>query len=377
MPVPSTISDLSATPSLNSPAGSDAVGNTLDDYLRGHAAIIRQVSDAKADKASPTFTGTVTESAITSAAATDLTLNAPTGQNIKAQINNATVATIDSSGNVGIGGAPTGISTYPTVDVQGSSGAAYRLRTASVAGYIYSDAAGVTFGSATNHPVNFFTNGTQKMTLDAGGNLGIGDTSPSTRGKFSVLAGLSSYSAVTTPTGGGGGGQQAIYYNAVKISAIDTTLNDGTVGSEKSQVTLSTIVNGTLTAAFRIDQSANALVIGPGGLGYGTGSGGTVTQATSKSTAVTLNKTNGQITMNNAALAAGVIVRFSLSNSTLSSADLMTVQVMGGVIEPMDYNVWTVGGGTGAVYICVKNVAAVSRSEAVVIGFAVIKAVTA
>jgi hypothetical protein len=42
-----------------------------------------------------------------------------------------------------------------------------------------------------------------------------------------------------------------------------------------------------------------------GGLGYSTGAGGAITQGTSKSTAVTLHKVCGSITMHNAALAAG------------------------------------------------------------------------
>lgn len=44
MPVPSSISDLSTTPSLNSPAGTESP-STVDDYLRTHAAFIRQVDD--------------------------------------------------------------------------------------------------------------------------------------------------------------------------------------------------------------------------------------------------------------------------------------------------------------------------------------------
>lgn len=45
MPVPTTLSDLSATPSLNSPQGTESAKGTIDDYLRAHAAFIRQVSD--------------------------------------------------------------------------------------------------------------------------------------------------------------------------------------------------------------------------------------------------------------------------------------------------------------------------------------------
>lgn len=41
MPVPSTIADLSSTAALNSPAGSDAIASTLDDYLRATQAILK------------------------------------------------------------------------------------------------------------------------------------------------------------------------------------------------------------------------------------------------------------------------------------------------------------------------------------------------
>lgn len=50
MPVPASISDLSTTPALNSPAGSESPA-LVDDYLRTHAAFIKQVNDATALKA--------------------------------------------------------------------------------------------------------------------------------------------------------------------------------------------------------------------------------------------------------------------------------------------------------------------------------------
>ena len=48
MPVPSSISDLSTTPALNSPPGSESP-SSIDDYLRTHAAFIKQINDLKAD----------------------------------------------------------------------------------------------------------------------------------------------------------------------------------------------------------------------------------------------------------------------------------------------------------------------------------------
>lgn len=60
MPVPSTIADLSSTASSNYPSGSESIGTSLDDYIRSHAAIIKQVSDAKADTSHTQASSTVT-----------------------------------------------------------------------------------------------------------------------------------------------------------------------------------------------------------------------------------------------------------------------------------------------------------------------------
>ena len=47
MAVPTSITDLSDTIASNSPAGSDIIGGTLDNYLRAHAGIIHQESQNK------------------------------------------------------------------------------------------------------------------------------------------------------------------------------------------------------------------------------------------------------------------------------------------------------------------------------------------
>src|SRR5512133_2781966 len=55
MPVPTAITDLSATAASNSPSGSDAVFPDLDNYLRAHASLIRQ-GDTKASDVSSAST---------------------------------------------------------------------------------------------------------------------------------------------------------------------------------------------------------------------------------------------------------------------------------------------------------------------------------
>ncbi len=129
--------------------------------------------------------------------------------------------------------------------------------------------------------------------------------------------------------------------------------------------------------AMRIDSSGNVLVTNAGGgLGYGTGSGGTVTQATNKSTTVTLNKPTGQITMNNAALGAGASVNFQLSNSLLAASDSIVVQPSFGA-NSQTYTAQATFCGSGAAYIRVTNTSGGSLSEAVTLNFAIIKGATA
>lgn len=106
-------------------------------------------------------------------------------------------------------------------------------------------------------------------------------------------------------------------------------------------------------------------------LGYAAAAQGTVTQATSKSTAVTLNKSAGQITTNNAALNANTTVTFTFNNSTISANDTVIVTVAAGATAG-GYNAWITGLTAGAATIALRNITGGSLSEAVVLNFAVI-----
>ena len=64
-------------------------------------------------------------------------------------------------------------------------------------------------------------------------------------------------------------------------------------------------------------------------LGYSSAAQGTVTQATSKSTGVTLSKSAGQITMDAAALGATTNVTFTLTNTLLSLKEVVIVNGLG------------------------------------------------
>jgi hypothetical protein len=106
----------------------------------------------------------------------------------------------------------------------------------------------------------------------------------------------------------------------------------------------------------------------------GIGVGGTQTQGTSKSTGVELNALTGQITMHNATLNAATTVTFVLTNSYIAAGDLLVLNhVSAGTPGSYTLNARATG---GAASIDVRNISAGNLSEAIVIGFAVIKGAT-
>ena len=137
---------------------------------------------------------------------------------------------------------------------------------------------------------------------------------------------------------------------------------------------LTTPVLGVATGT-SLNTTGNQTITGTGKQGYATGSGGVVTQLTSKATGVTLNKTNGQITTNNANLLAATTVSFTLTNSTIEAGDIIVMNhITGGTIGSYLFQASTLA---GSATIYVTNWTAGALAEAIGIRFAVIKVVDA
>lgn len=113
------------------------------------------------------------------------------------------------------------------------------------------------------------------------------------------------------------------------------------------------------------------------GVGYATGAGGAVTQATNKTTGVTLAKMSGAITLNNAALAAGAEATFTVANTAIAAGDVVICNhasagtsgsyavVASNIVAATSFD------------ITVSNLSAGSLSEAIVINYVVIRGVSA
>jgi hypothetical protein len=127
-----------------------------------------------------------------------------------------------------------------------------------------------------------------------------------------------------------------------------------------------TVIGGTTPAAV-----TGTNVYASAEIGYNATAQGTVTQATSKATGVTLNKSSGQITMNAASLAAGTTVLFTLTNSTITAKDVLIVNVGSGGTSGA-YWPYVANVAAGTAVIGVYNNTASPLAEAIVINYAII-----
>lgn len=107
--------------------------------------------------------------------------------------------------------------------------------------------------------------------------------------------------------------------------------------------------------------------------GYATGGGGTVAQSGNKSTAVTLNKLTGEVTLQATSIAAAGSATFALNNSQLVAGDQLncTHHATG------TFGAYTINGrvtGAGVASIVVRNNTAGALAEAIVIKFTIVRA---
>jgi hypothetical protein len=143
----------------------------------------------------------------------------------------------------------------------------------------------------------------------------------------------------------------------IGVAFADQVISGGTIDNTPVGATTPSTIEGTTVYA---DTE----------IGYGTPAQGAVTQITSKSTGVTLNKSAGQITMDAASLAATTNVTFTLTNSLLSAKDVLILNVTNGTSA--SYNAFVSSMAAGSATITLRNISASPLAEAVVINFAII-----
>jgi len=130
-----------------------------------------------------------------------------------------------------------------------------------------------------------------------------------------------------------------------------------------------TVDGGTTVTVFDLNRP---LLAGAGlGVGFTTGSGGTVTQASSRTTGVTLNKKCGAVTLYSAA-GTSAYTSFTVTNSLITANDVIVVNQQSGTNT---YLVFVTAVATGSFRITFSAVSG-TATDAPVFNFAVIEGVS-
>jgi hypothetical protein len=232
--------------------------------------------------------------------------------------------------------------------------------------------AGLLAGVGEAHIDNIEINGNAIISTDTNGNI---DLTPNGSGEVNISKVDIDSGAIDGTTIGASSAAAGTFTN---LTASGTVSFSGATVSNGGSVTTVDINGGTIDGATIGGSTAgagtftSAVVNGSGGLGYATGSGGTVTQITSRTTGVTLDKTNGAITLVSAAGTTSWQT-FTVTNSTVAATDTVIVSQKSGTDLNM-IHVTAVAAGSFNISFATTGG---TTTEQPVFNFAVIKAVTA
>jgi hypothetical protein len=186
--------------------------------------------------------------------------------------------------------------------------------------------------------------------------------------------------AATTPVDGTSGTGAGFAGKGSVAIALDTGAHYYNTGTKASPTW--TAFGSTAGAATPSSVVSSGLITSTSpsaGIGYATGAGGAVTQITSRTTGVTLSKVSGTIQTDTSSLAAEASANFTVTNTAVAIGDVVILAIQSGTNGGNTaVSVVTVAAGSFVIKVSNNNAAAgTAETGAIIINFAVIKAVAA
>ena len=126
-----------------------------------------------------------------------------------------------------------------------------------------------------------------------------------------------------------------------------------------------------VTTRAKLKANGDFVLVSSGLLGYDTGAGGTVTQATSRTTGVTINKSNGAITLVSAA-GSTTFASFTVTNSLVAATDCIIINQQSGTDL---YEIHVTNVAAGSFKVSFRTISG-TTTEQPVFNFAVINGAT-
>ncbi len=186
---------------------------------------------------------------------------------------------------------------------------------------------------------------------------------------------LTNCTGLPVATGISGLGANVAAFLATPSSAnLAAALTDETGTGAAVFANTPTLVTPNIGAATGTSLAVTSAVTSSGtaGVGYATGAGGTVTQGSSRTTGVTINKTSGAITLFSAAGSA-TATTFTVTNSTVAATDVIILSQKSGTDL---YDLMVTAVGAGSFNITFRTTGG-TTTEQPVFNFVVIKGVAA
>ena len=224
-------------------------------------------------------------------------------------------------------------------------------------------------GTGSYLPMTFYTNGVERMRISVDGKVGIGAgqlVMPFTASNVNMTGGA----PLTT---GSGTDPNA----STRLQGGSVAMDFGTYQSGEAWIQARLFNNYASNMPIRMNPNGGAVNFGPDGFGFATGSGGTVTQPTSKNTNITINKVSGRIVTHNSSLAVNTTAAFIIYNDKVTVNDVVLITgVLTSDADPGNYRISVLWVNTGAISVSITNVGASTLAQAVSFNFAIIKGAT-